>query len=114
MNPEQFTMYANNCPGSANKKPSDDEITTPTVNTKYLVYPNPTSDGFYIKQGSAAGANLTVELYDMTGKKVMSQNCTYSGQDCYFYTNLSDGTYVVRITNEVTNTHETSKLLIAH
>jgi Secretion system C-terminal sorting domain len=87
---------------------------TPTVNTKYLVYPNPASDGFYIKQGSAAGANLTVELYDMTGKKVMTQHCTYSGQDCYFYTNLSDGTYVVRITNEATQKHETTKLLIAH
>jgi hypothetical protein len=114
LNPEQFSMYANNCPGSANKKPNEEEVLTAAVNTSYQLYPNPTANGFYIKQGSAAGANLTVELYDMTGKKVMSQSCTYTGQDCYFYTNLSDGNYVVRITNQATNVHETAKLLIVH
>jgi Secretion system C-terminal sorting domain len=85
-----------------------------THSSNYQLYPNPTADGFYIKQGAGANSNLMVEVYDMTGKKVFAQSCTYSGQDCYFYTNLSDGNYVVRITNQATNVHETAKLPIVH
>jgi hypothetical protein len=111
LNPTQFSMYANNCAGTSNKKADEAEVII-NENKLYTVYPNPTSNGFFVRQSSNKNTNLTVQLVDATGKTIFTQDCKYSGTDCYFNTNVSNGIYFVRIIN--TDTHEATivKLLI--
>jgi Secretion system C-terminal sorting domain len=111
LNPAQFTMYANNCAGVSNKK--EDYTEEMQLNTNgYVVYPNPTNNGFFISQGSKLNADLKVELLDITGKKVFSQECIYTGKDCYFNASISSGIYIVRILNKNTNEVSNIKLQI--
>ncbi len=64
------------------------------------VYPNPAKDLVYIKLDAKNESNISLELYDMFGKKIMSQN--YSSVQSEFKTGidvakLNRGIYFVKI-----------------
>jgi hypothetical protein len=48
LNPDVITYYANNCPGTNNKKEELEEIMS-LQNEMYTVYPNSANNAFYIK-----------------------------------------------------------------
>jgi hypothetical protein len=79
----------------------------------FTVYPNPTFGGFYISNSNKSNQNLLVELLDMTGKKIFSQECSYKGIDCYFDANLSSGLYLVKVINTDNNETSLHKILFA-
>ena len=60
------------------------------------VYPNPTSDFVNV---NVANANR-IEIYDMNGKQVASQNITHNGTISML--NFANGTYILRVLNDNT------------
>jgi Secretion system C-terminal sorting domain len=115
LNPGQFTMYANNCAGTSNKKDVDEIAIIDASKNAFYVYPNPTSNGFYIGNSSTKNASIEVELFDATGKLLLKQNCEYLGKDCFISSNVANGVYLVKIKNTITNEIQLVKLqVLAH
>lgn len=74
-----------------------DEVKTKKDN-KVLIYPNPAKDEFYIKFPSNTLGKVSVELYDMSGKLVSSENkISPDAQKAISTSNLVNGTYMVKI-----------------
>ncbi len=64
-----------------------------TSNGKVLIYPNPSSDGFYVK---GVEGTVIFNLYDMSGKLCISRKLNSS--ETYISTNhLSRGIYIIHI-----------------
>lgn len=94
---------------SAGKVPSITEAVTPyaaplgIVNTALegktvSIYPNPASDLIAIQLNDLTSENITVELYDITGKLVEKTTLLQGSTIAYFDTRtLYNGDYVVRI-----------------
>ena len=57
------------------------------------VYPNPMADQLHVK-----GESGIIEIYDVAGKKVLTSN--YSGDTTIEVSDLSSGSYTLKITNE--------------
>ena len=57
------------------------------------VYPNPMADQLHVK-----GESGIIEIYDVAGKSVLTSN--YSGATTIEVSNLSSGSYTMKITNE--------------
>ncbi len=68
------------------------------------VYPNPVSDEVNIMVAlTRANGQATVEIYDITGRKVKNQVLAIAGQEPYRLdvSNLPSGIYLLRVTIEV-------------
>ena len=57
------------------------------------VYPNPVVDQLHVK-----GESGIIEIYDVSGKSVLTSN--YSGDTTIEVSDLSSGSYTMKITNE--------------
>ncbi|MEQ9261644.1 MAG: T9SS type A sorting domain-containing protein [Owenweeksia sp.] len=67
--------------------------------TGFSVYPNPTQ-GRNVKVAIEQGGTYTVELFNLTGKLIMSQEITVSGSEAYdlnLPSEIASGTYMVNI-----------------
>jgi hypothetical protein len=71
--------------------------------TAISLYPNPATATFYIKSDK----NVTLKIYDFTGKMVKSEVYSQSGVDV---SNLAKGIYIVEMNSE--NQKQTSKLVV--
>jgi alkaline phosphatase D len=67
----------------------------------FSVYPNPAVDQVYLQFGLNATTDLTINVYDLSGKLVLSQPATNYRQGLYQYaldiSALAKGTYVVSV-----------------
>ncbi|REC64855.1 metalloprotease [Chryseobacterium flavum] len=76
---------------------STDE-TTSIKNTKISIYPNPAKDEFYINFPGNTLGKVSVELYDMTGKLVSSEDkISPETKKAISTSNLVNGTYIVKV-----------------
>lgn len=67
-------------------------------NKDVSIYPNPAKDEFYIKFPSNTLGKVSVELYDMTGKLVSSEDkISPDAKKAISTSNLINGTYMVKI-----------------
>ena len=66
----------------------------------WAIYPNPVSDVFTLKQLEYSKGDLTVEIFDLKGKKLLHQQHTLyqSNRVNIDVNNLTDGVYYCRIT----------------
>ncbi len=77
---------------------------TPGINefkdleNEILVYPNPANDYLEIKSVNNFTEKLSIELYDIIGKKILVQN-TFSNSIKINCENLEQGLYVIKITS---------------
>ena len=68
--------------------------------SEIVVYPNPTTDFIYVRQEQSLNSNI--EIYDITGSKVYSQDFTGAVAKVEISNlNLTNGTYIVKLTNEL-------------
>jgi Secretion system C-terminal sorting domain len=114
LNPNQFTMYPNNCSGTSNKQSPEQEV--PEVNQRsevYTIYPNPTSKGFYV-QGNSTDGTLDIKVVDLQGKIVLQQTTVLGAAPCYIPVDLATGIYLVNIVNNETTTKYNTKLEISN
>lgn len=78
----------------------------PKVNRKnnVLAYPNPFSNKLYIYLAGETSENLTIELFDMTGKLALSSEISSPTNDHFFedadLSALREGVYLLRIKGE--------------
>ncbi|MFV0233717.1 choice-of-anchor J domain-containing protein [Empedobacter falsenii] len=80
---------------------SGSSLAVSDVNAKNItnVYPNPVEDSFKIDLGTSINkSKVSIELYDMVGKKVQS----FDYADSYNISSLPKGTYVLRINDGTT------------
>ena len=62
------------------------------------VYPNPASDHLYIKMNNElVGENLTVQMYDVTGKMVYEVGSNGQFEEVINTSNLNDGVYFIKV-----------------
>jgi Secretion system C-terminal sorting domain len=114
LNPNQFTMYPNNCSGSSNKQALDQEEEQINNGRKqYSIYPNPASKGFFIA-GNGTSGSIAIEVVDAQGKIVLQQSCVLGIVPCYIPVQLTAGVYIVNIFNNETKTRYNSKLEISN
>lgn len=83
------------------------------TSTKLNIYPNPTNGQLFIKINTKSNTNIKLEIYNILGDKVLSQN-TYlqSGLNhipLYLY-NLTSGIYVIQIVGN--NLKQTTKIIL--
>jgi len=99
---ETANLYATNyCDGS----PVDEVCATSGLvenkEVKMLVYPNPAQNDVQVKWATAL--NMSIELYDFAGRKLVNENVLSDG-----YTlrrgNLQSGTYILKLTDKNGNT----------
>jgi hypothetical protein len=65
---------------------------------KINVYPNPASDVVAIQLNHLTANNITLELYDLTGKLLQTSQILQGSTITYFDTRtLYEGTYLVKI-----------------
>ncbi|CAA7392825.1 M36 family metallopeptidase [Chryseobacterium fistulae] len=75
---------------------STDEVKT--VKNTILIYPNPVKNEFFIEFPSKATGRFDVEVYDMSGKLVLSEGRVFPSVKKPISTDtLSNGVYVVRV-----------------
>ncbi|MGH1516157.1 T9SS-dependent M36 family metallopeptidase [Chryseobacterium sp. JK1] len=82
--------------------PAECLLSTNEVNsskdTKISIYPNPAKDEFFISFPSNTIGKVSVELYDMSGKLVSSEDkISPDAKKAVSTTNLVNGTYMVKI-----------------
>ncbi|HTL82232.1 MAG TPA: YHYH protein [Bacteroidia bacterium] len=77
------------------------------------VYPNPASDYIAVQVGALVKDNITVTLYDMTGRKIEASVITPGSTIAFIDTQtIYDGQYIIQIANG-TNVR-TSKVIVKH
>lgn len=71
----------------------------------FTIYPNPTQSSFSIN------SNISdIEIYDLTGKKVMSFKGSFTKNDTFDISSLNTGTYIVKV-EDSNNQTKTTKLV---
>jgi glucose/arabinose dehydrogenase len=76
----------------------------------FSVFPNPAKDSFTIKSSTAIFAK-NLELYDVSGKLLLSQSLNESPENTISISNLTKGMYIITIETSTGNRYN-SKLLV--
>lgn len=66
-------------------------------NIKFSVYPNPTADILHIQTKDILPENTLFTIYDIAGKKIMSQNANSNEVNQINVSNLRTGAYILQI-----------------
>ncbi|WP_431156689.1 alpha-amylase family glycosyl hydrolase [Winogradskyella poriferorum] len=70
--------------------------------SRFSIYPNPTNSGFSINMNAS-----TVEIHDLTGKKVKQYKGSFTRTDVFDISNLNSGMYIVKVKNDTEQTSST-------
>lgn len=73
---------------------------------KLTVYPNPATE-YFVLNGNTSGESLTVNVYDVTGKIIISQT-TSSNQEIIDISELARGTYFVEVLSQLQRVYKTN------
>jgi hypothetical protein len=68
----------------------------------FELYPNPTTGDLFIKSKLISTENVTVEMFDISGKIVLSETNNIQGNSIYHYTisNLPRGAYFIQLSSK--------------
>ena len=72
------------------------------VETTLNLYPNPTSNKLNVEYNSLSSENITINVYDLLGRKIYSEmNTANEGPNTYYedFNNLDNGMYILEISN---------------
>ena len=90
----------------------DDDETTDAV--QFNIFPNPVRNYGNMNITLAEGANVSYQIYDLSGRMVVNSNLGYYGQGNHTVTfntsNLSSGSYIIRL--QAGSKSETAKFLV--
>ena len=70
--------------------------------TTLNLYPNPTSNKLNVEYNSLSSENITINVYDLLGRKIYSEmNTANEGPNTYYedFNNLDNGMYILEISN---------------
>lgn len=70
--------------------------------SRFSIYPNPANFGFSINMNAS-----TVEIHDLTGKKVKQYKGSFTRTDMFDISNLNSGMYIVKVKNDTGQTSST-------
>ena len=70
---------------------------TGTAETKYVVFPNPTYDEFFVGNIDKSKEDVKVKLFDMSGKLVLSDTRENTSKKAFSTRGLQKGVYMVNI-----------------
>ncbi|WP_395066553.1 T9SS type A sorting domain-containing protein, partial [Flavobacterium sp.] len=86
-------------------------LATETFNqNSFSIYPNPTNGNFTVALKNTTSQNYTLDLFDMIGKKIISQKLNPT-QTIITTSNLTKGVYIAKITGNENKSYNT-KLII--
>lgn len=86
-----------------------------SVASNARVYPNPAKDQLYINLSSNRAADFTIQLFDLTGRKLYTSQQKSITNTTVIYKrekNINKGMYLLKIINTSTGTVETYKIFI--
>lgn len=89
-------------------------VTLKTGAQEINVYPNPIKDGFKISFNSERVSDYKIELVSANGQLLYNREVKNAGSSTFNYprdSNIKPGIYLLRITNETTNTIKIRKLV---
>lgn len=75
-----------------------------------LLYPNPVSDRLYFRSSMAPEKMMQVEIYDLQGRQVRSDNL--AGYESISVQGLQPGVYLLRALNEEEGFIQTKKFIV--
>jgi hypothetical protein len=67
------------------------------------VYPNPAIDNISLQMNSPKNVDVSVELYDVTGKMIIKQNASFSKDKSEFKVNIAslpNGIYSLKVVSK--------------
>ncbi len=73
---------------------------TKSSQLKFSLYPNPTSGKLTLELFQACNAPVTVEIYSLLGKQILTKEISGSVRETFYLTTFQPGLYLVRITIE--------------
>ena len=68
-----------------------------TIGTKYVVFPNPTYDEFYVGNIDKSNQDASIEIYDLSGKLVKTAKRKSTSKEAISTNGLQAGMYLVKI-----------------
>ena len=100
-------------------RPVFGSITDPTVNINennielddFEVYPNPTSKTLYFKNNNTNSNSYHIQLIDIYGQVIIETESTLTNR--IDVSNISNGIYIVRFTNNETSNSILKKIIIS-
>ncbi len=105
--------------GSLMLRPVFGDLPTVVVSTKedqvdiegFEVYPNPTKQSIFFKAKNTNQNSYTIDLLDVYGKVILSTTSNLSNK--FDVTNVANGMYIVRFTNDDSNKSILKKIIIS-
>ncbi len=107
-------VFNDNCNVTMSSSRIGKTSTTTTDNLQQLnidLFPNPTNDKFNIIT-DVADSQLTIQILDIQGKTVFTDNITVANYQTTVQANLTNGVYIVNISNTTNGTKAIKKLVI--
>ncbi|MDR2236143.1 MAG: T9SS-dependent M36 family metallopeptidase [Chryseobacterium sp.] len=83
---------------------------TNTANTKYIVFPNPTYDEFFVGNIDKSSQEVKIKMFDMSGKLVFSDTRESTSRKAISTKGLQKGVYMVNI--QQGDKMQTEKLIV--
>ncbi len=80
-------------------------------NPSLKIYPNPSRNGIFLDYSSEKNSVLTIEIKDLTGRVIFTKFVKGSGTDYLALNELSNGIYLLSVTNEKMELLFQSKLI---
>lgn len=81
------------------------------LNDDFVVYPNPTTNTIYFKNNNSNNSSYHIQLIDVYGKVITETEASISNK--IDVSNISNGIYIVRFTNNNTNKTALKKVIIS-
>ena len=77
----------------------------------FVIYPNPTANTLYFKNNNESNTSYHIQLIDIYGKVIIETEASISNK--IDVSNISNGIYIVRFTNNYTNKIALKKVIIS-
>jgi hypothetical protein len=110
---DQFSVFNDECGssnGSLRPAPTAQKVLSAF---DARVYPVPAQGDIYVSCNAQEGTELSIDIYDVSGKIITSIPCIKSGKDCVIEANLANGMYYVTILNKTTHAKISKKLFVS-
>ncbi len=104
------TQYSATTPSTIYKIIDSSLINSDFEKNGFSLYPNPTNDTFFIKSSNDVMVSK-IELYDVTGKLLLSKKAETTSENSISVSNFAKGMYLVKV-ETTTGKKYTSKLIV--
>ena len=107
-----YREFEDNCLIVSARMQQNSEKGYEVVYSKYVIYPNPTVGEIFVMSPYVSSGSLQITITDVAGKKTFNDKLIIDNNITKFNVDLSDGVYLLRLTNILDGESTIHKLVI--